>query len=117
MVRFYSNENFPQPVAAELRRLGHDVLTVLEAGQAEQALPDEEVLAYAGAQSRVLLTLNRRDFVRLHLGNADHAGIIVCTFDPNFLEQAHRIDVAAREAIPLTGKLIRVNRVSSAHTP
>jgi hypothetical protein len=43
----YSNENFPLPVVEELRRLGHDVLPVLEAGKAQQATSDEEVLASA----------------------------------------------------------------------
>ena len=28
--------------------------------------PDEEVLAYCISQKRILLTLNRRDFIRLH---------------------------------------------------
>lgn len=37
MARLYSNENFPLSVVEELRRLGHDVLTVLEAGKDEQA--------------------------------------------------------------------------------
>jgi hypothetical protein len=34
MARFYSDENFPLPVVEELRKLGHDVLTIHEAGQA-----------------------------------------------------------------------------------
>ena len=29
MARLYTNENFPLPIALELRRLGHDVLTWL----------------------------------------------------------------------------------------
>jgi hypothetical protein len=41
MARLYADENFPQPVAVELRRLGHDVLTSYEAGHAGQAMPDE----------------------------------------------------------------------------
>ncbi len=46
MARLYSNENFPLPVVVELRRLGHDVLTVQEAGKANQEIPDDEVLAF-----------------------------------------------------------------------
>lgn len=42
MARLYANENFPMPVVEELRRLGHDVLTMLEAGQTGQAMPDAE---------------------------------------------------------------------------
>jgi hypothetical protein len=32
----YADENFPLEVVEALRRLGHDVLTALEAGQANQ---------------------------------------------------------------------------------
>ncbi len=41
MARLYANENFPLPVVAELRRLGHDVLTIHETGTGGQAVPDE----------------------------------------------------------------------------
>jgi hypothetical protein len=49
MIRFYTNENIPAQVVAELRRLGHDVMTSLDAGRANSAVPDDEVLAFAGA--------------------------------------------------------------------
>ena len=58
MARFYSNENFPQLAVDELRRLGHGVLTVLESGRANQAIPDEEVLAFSVAENRAILILN-----------------------------------------------------------
>ena len=73
------NEHFPLPAVEELRRSGHDVLTSYESGRAGQAVPDEDVLAFAGAEARILITLNRKHFVRLHQTYADHAGIIVCT--------------------------------------
>ena len=66
MARLYSNENFPLPVVEELRRLGHDVLTIQEAGKANQECPDEAVLASASADDRALLTINRKHFIRLH---------------------------------------------------
>lgn len=34
MARLYANENFPLPAVEVLKNLGHDVLTMLEAGQA-----------------------------------------------------------------------------------
>ena len=80
----YANENFPLPVVAELRRLGHDVLTTADAGQAGQAVSDEAVLQFAVLQERILVTLNRKHFIRLHAQAPDHAGIIVCTVDPDF---------------------------------
>jgi len=36
VARFYANENFPLPVVEELRRLGHDVLTIQETGHPDQ---------------------------------------------------------------------------------
>lgn len=66
MARFYANENFPLQTVQELRRLGHDVLTSLEAGYANRSVPDEEVLAFAAGEQRVLLTQNRLHFLRLH---------------------------------------------------
>jgi len=110
MARLYTDENFPLQGAEELRRLGHDVVTVQEEGRALQAVPDHEVLASAVAQARALVTLNRRHFLRLHQETQDHAGIVVCTFDPDFVGQAVRIHSALQEHEPLAGKLIRVNR-------
>ncbi len=45
MARLYADEDFPLPVVEELRRLGHDVRTVQEAGRANQGIDDAEVLA------------------------------------------------------------------------
>ncbi|HEX3625797.1 MAG TPA: DUF5615 family PIN-like protein [Verrucomicrobiae bacterium] len=109
MARLYSNENFPLPVVEKLRSLGHDVLTIQETGKADQSLADDKVLAFATEANRVLVTLNRRHFIRLHQSSSAHAGIIVCTFDADFEGQAERIHNAIGTE-SLTGKLIRVNR-------
>jgi hypothetical protein len=110
MARLYANENFPLPVVEALRSAGHDVLTVAETGKAEQSWPDEDVLEFATHDDRVLLTLNRKHFIRLHARDANHAGIVACTFDPDFVGHAQRIDSAIRQSSELRGKLIRVNR-------
>ena len=112
MADFYSNENFPLPVVEELRRLGHHVLTIQETGKSGLALRDEQVLAYATRHKRILLTINRRHFVRLHQSHAIHAGIIVCSFDPDFSGQAKRIHEAVGKLSNSAGQLIRVNRPS-----
>lgn len=109
MARLYSNENFPLPVVEELRRLGHDVLTTQDTGQAGQATPDPAVLEFARAEGRALLTLNRKHFVRLH-SQSQHAGIIVCTFDPEFLGLARRIHQSLESQANLSQQLIRINR-------
>jgi hypothetical protein len=110
MARLYANENFPLPAAEALRELGHDVLTTVEAGKSGQAVPDAEALAFATAEGRVLITLNRKHFIRLHALSADHGGIVVCTFDPDFRGQAERIDSVLRELPEAKGRLVRVNK-------
>jgi len=53
MARLYANENFPLPVVVELRRLGHDVLTIHETGKAGQSVSDDAVLAFASSDNRI----------------------------------------------------------------
>ena len=65
-LRFYSNENFHLGAVEQLRSLGYDVLTSLEAGRANQRISDEQVLEFARQESRAVLTFNRLHFVRLH---------------------------------------------------
>ena len=91
MVALYADENFSWQVVQELFRLGHDVLTVLQAGQANQGIQDAAVLAFAVQQGRAVLTYNRRHFIRLHQTFQNHCGIIVCSDDPDRLAQALRI--------------------------
>lgn len=110
MARLYSNENFPLPVVEELRKCGHDVLTIQETGKAGQALPDESVLFFAIENKRVILTLNRKHFIRLHKEHPDHTGIIVCSFDPDFIGQAHRIHAVIELQSQFLGQLIRIDR-------
>jgi hypothetical protein len=76
MASFYADEDFDYPVVVELRQLGHDVLTVQEAGQKGQK--DPAVLAFASAQGRAVLTYNRRHFIRLHRQTSSHTGIVIC---------------------------------------
>ncbi|MEH2155664.1 DUF5615 family PIN-like protein [Nostoc sp.] len=78
MARFYAHEQFPFSVVELLHALGHDVLTVQEAENVDQSIPDEEVLAFAISQERSILTINRIDFIRLHRRDSNHFGIIVC---------------------------------------
>jgi predicted nuclease of predicted toxin-antitoxin system len=110
MASFYTNENFPLKVVQYLREMGHDVLTSHEAGNANQRIPDEDVLEFATKAGRILLTLNRRDFIELHEKTPGHAGIIVCTQNPGLREQSEQIDSVVREMGDLTGKLVRANR-------
>ncbi len=110
MALIYANENFPLPVVEALRHLGHDVLTTYEAGNAGRAIPDEEVLAFAVAQRRILVTINRKHFIRLHGQQSDHPGIIVCTFDLDYAGLAKRIHTITTADPDMACQLRRVNR-------
>ena len=81
MASLYADESFPLPVVEALRNLGHDVLT-----------------------------LDRWDFIGLHARLPRHAGIVVCTADPDVDRQATAIDAGIRNATSLPGALLRVNR-------
>jgi hypothetical protein len=108
MANLYADEQFPLLVVELLRTFGHDILRVQEAGNI--GLPDPDVLAFAVSNERAVLTQNRRDFIRLHRLQPDHAGIIVCTEDRNFQRLATRIHEAISAECGLKAKLIRVNR-------
>ncbi len=73
-------------------------------------MPDPQVLEYAVEQKRVLITMNRRHFIKLHEQEPKHFGIIVCTFDPDFAGLAARIDRELGLVGETRGQLIRINR-------
>lgn len=55
MSRLLADENIPQPAVKALRAAGHDVEAIL---QIAPGASDEDVLATARAQSRILLTFD-----------------------------------------------------------
>ncbi len=110
MARLYADGNFDYPVVEALRRMGHDVLTAQQAGQANQRIPDPAVLAFAIQQRRAVLTFNRRHFWRLHQQAPTHFGIISCTRDNDSPALAARIDQAISASPSLNDQLIRIIR-------
>jgi len=110
MARLYADEDFPLDVVKELRQLGHDVVTTPDANRAGQRIPDDEQLSFAQADGRAVVTLNRRDFVRIHGERPSHSGIITCTVDADTAALARRIDTAIHGCGSLQGNLIRIIR-------
>jgi hypothetical protein len=110
MARLYADEQFPFEVVEHLQNLGHDVLTVQAAGNANLKITDDRVLKFAIDKERAILTLNRKDFKRLHRLCPTHTGIIVCTDDSDRLALAERIDAAILSEVLLDSKLINVIR-------
>ena len=112
MARLYADENVPAPVVRQLRELGHDVLTVFEDGKGNRRYPDALVLRDATELGRTVVTLNRTHSRRLHGENASHAGIVLCTYDPDFAGQARRIHELVSTEEELAGRLLNVYRPS-----
>jgi predicted nuclease of predicted toxin-antitoxin system len=110
MIRLYANEQFPLPAVERLRVKGYDILTVQEAGNANQRIPDEDVLAFSTSQNRAVITQNRRDFILLHNQGIIHTGIVVCTKNLDWDSFAFEIDLVLKNKDSIDGELIRVNR-------
>ncbi|MBN1149007.1 MAG: DUF5615 family PIN-like protein [Anaerolineales bacterium] len=79
-MRFLANENFPLASVRRLRRLGHDVVAVIEATPGAK---DADILARAARERRVLLTFDR-DYGELIFRRKlpSPAGVIYFRFDP-----------------------------------
>jgi len=110
MAKLYANENFPIAVVRELLRLGHDIVTTHDVGKSRQGIDDDAVLRYAIESGRCVITLNRRDFMRLHRSVPTHKGIIVCSENGDFTAFARRVHEAVEAAGTLDNSLIRVSR-------
>lgn len=84
MLKLSANENFPLETVLILRKMGYDILTTHEIGKSNANIPDEEVLAFAISENRAILTINRKDFKRLHRLNPIHSGVIICIKNDDF---------------------------------
>ena len=72
-IRFQTDEHIPAAVIAGLERRRVDVLSTPQAGLLGSA--DEEQLAFAAQEQRVLITQDD-DFLTLHAQGMQHAGIV-----------------------------------------
>ncbi len=91
MARLNGDEDFDHLVVGELRRLGHDVLTVQDAGRGNRRIEDSEALAFTIGQGRAVLTFNWRHFIcLLHQSRSDFS-ILVCRRDEDAGTLASRI--------------------------
>jgi hypothetical protein len=104
----FADENVRLSLVVALRDLGHDVLTALEAGRANQCIPDTDVLIHATALRRAVVTNNAWDYQRLHHQDSNHEGIVTFTDDADIPAVAARIHAAILANEPLAAKLIRV---------
>ncbi|MBN3898504.1 MAG: DUF5615 family PIN-like protein [Nostoc sp. NOS(2021)] len=111
MARLLADEQFPRKSVELLRTFGHDIITIQEADKA--GISDDMVLDFAILENRAVLTINRRDFFKLHKIKPDHTGIIACKDDLDWNRLAINIDAVISTESTLIGKVIRVNRFPS----
>ncbi len=107
---FYSNENFVLDMVEMLRRLGHTVITSYDAGQANQSIPDNEVLYFATRNNLAVITFNRDDFIELHNNGIQHSGIIICKTDRDYQGQVNFLDEYLQNQESLINRLIRIKK-------
>ncbi|GIV02075.1 MAG: hypothetical protein KatS3mg015_0905 [Fimbriimonadales bacterium] len=110
-LKLLANENIDFRVVKGLRERGLDVVAMNEVGLANRALPDAAVLDIATAQQRAVLTLNHRDFYRLHVqrGGA-HAGIVSITPDRDVAALVHRIESELAKHSSLARRFLRIKK-------
>jgi Domain of unknown function (DUF5615) len=90
-------------VVQRLRAYGYDILTVQEAGQANQRIPDGQVLQF-------VLSQNRRDFVKLHNQSSANAGIVVCSKNLDWDAYTTQIHRALNRQDNIAGQLLRITK-------
>ena len=112
-MRFFCDQNIMVETVEFLRLQGHDVIGTRDVGLA--LAPDDEVLAYAIKESRILLTFNA-DFGDIRLFPVGtHAGIIRLRVTQQTAESLHPVlesvlgQLADRD---LSGKLITVTKTA-----
>lgn len=110
MFKFYGNENMASIIVKKLGEFCYDVLTSYEAGNANQGIPDIEVLNYATAENPIVITFYRDDFVALHKSGINHAGIVVCKDDRDYVNQVRVLHAYLLEQESLENRLIRIQK-------
>jgi predicted nuclease of predicted toxin-antitoxin system len=88
-MNFFADECVYKVTVDLLRSWGHDVLTAQEEGLSGK--PDEDILAYAVAHERVLITIDM-DFSNIrHYAPESHRGIIVAKIRPRNVDAVHKV--------------------------
>jgi hypothetical protein len=100
------DEMFTDDIAQQLRAKGYDVISVV-ADPALVGLPDDQILAYATAEGRALVTANIKDFIpvdtRYRAADQSHAGLILVSTKTFPQNRGFPCAVATALAVLLSG--------------
>jgi hypothetical protein len=108
-VKALLDEMVPPVIARQLRDRGHDVIAVAERAEL-RSLPDHEILAFARAHGRVVVTRDRADYLQLdremRANGQEHAGLVLVSsrFAPAAIGPlVTALDVVLSTAAPYPG--------------
>jgi hypothetical protein len=100
------DEMFTDDIAQQLRTEGYDIISVV-ADPALVGLPDDQILAYATAEGRALVTANIKDFIpldtRYRAADQSHAGLILVSTETFPQNRGFPSSVATNLAVLLSG--------------
>jgi hypothetical protein len=100
------DEMFTDDIAQQLRTKGYDIISVV-ADPALVGLPDDQILAYATAEGRALVTANIKDFspldTRYRAADQSHAGLILVSTKTFPQNRGFPSSVATALAVLLSG--------------
>lgn len=84
-MRLLADENIPRAALSALAHAGHDIASI---GKTAPGAPDEDVIARADAERRILLTFDK-DFGELafRAGLSPSSGVILVRFVPTSAEE------------------------------
>ena len=92
-VRYFTDEHVAKAVAIGLRKRGIDAITIAEADLL--GAEDQELLAYAHQEHRVMVTQDR-DFLRIASKESNHPGIVYAPQDRSIGEMVRMLDLLAQ---------------------
>ena len=110
--RLFIDEDVQAPLAPALRELGYDAVSAAECGRANQSISDEDQLAYATSENRILISYNVGDYYDLDRAWRDagraHCGIFVGQQRSSFQHLLASIREAVANVLTARGYLVEV---------
>ena len=108
MTDLYADEDTNRAIVDRLSSEGHNITTAQEAGN--EALSDQEQLAYAHENNVPIITHNRIDFIKLHQSGQEHSGIFSLTRNMTNEQAATRTHDAISNIPDMTNTHVRINK-------
>lgn len=106
------DEDFNHKVLKVLAEASYDVTSIRELGLDRKWFSDEDVLKTAIELNRIVLTHNKKDFIKLHRNTEWHPGIITCYQTADYEVLANQVLNLLQEVDSFESKLYRINRQS-----